>query len=80
MQTKLTLRLDDAIINKAKQFAKRTGKSLSQIVADFFEQIEKTKDINENEIPPITRSLHGILSETEVDEKDYFRYLEEKHL
>ena len=38
MQTKLTLRLDDWLIRKAKRFSKKTGKSVSKIVADYFEK------------------------------------------
>ena len=40
MQTKLTLRLDEHLIENAKVFAKQSGKSLSQMVADYFFQLE----------------------------------------
>ena len=30
-------------------------------------------------LPPITRSLVGMLSGTQADEDDYYAYLEEKH-
>ena len=36
MQTKLTLRLESELIEQAKEHAKQQGKSLSQIVADYF--------------------------------------------
>ncbi len=36
MQTKLTLRMDEELIRKAKRFSRKTGRSLSRIVADFF--------------------------------------------
>ncbi len=39
MQTKLTLRLDDRLIRKAKDFASKNGKSLSQVVGDYFAAI-----------------------------------------
>lgn len=35
-QTKLTLRLDADLISRAKASAAKQGKSLSQIVADYF--------------------------------------------
>ena len=41
MQTKLTLRLDDDLIEKAKSYAKGTGRSVSQMVADYFALLEK---------------------------------------
>jgi hypothetical protein len=40
MQTKLTLRLDKALVEKAKSYARRTGKSVFQMVADYFACLE----------------------------------------
>ena len=39
MQTKLTLRLEDSLIQQAKNYAKQHNKSLSQIVADYFHML-----------------------------------------
>ena len=36
MQTKLTLRLEDQLIEQAKSYAAHAGKSVSQIVSDYF--------------------------------------------
>ena len=41
MQNKLTLRIDEKLIAKAKAFAKSNGKSVSQIVADYFNLLDK---------------------------------------
>ena len=35
METKLTLRLEDKLIRKAKKLAKDRGKSVSRMVADY---------------------------------------------
>ena len=43
MGTKLTLRMDDNLIASAKEYSARTGKSVSRIVADFFEIIKNDK-------------------------------------
>jgi hypothetical protein len=40
MQTKLTLRLDDELINREKSYAKKSGKSVSQIVAAYFSLLD----------------------------------------
>ena len=40
MKTKLTLRLDDQLIRKAKDYSDRSGKSVSRLVADYFSLIE----------------------------------------
>ena len=39
MQTKLTLRLDDQLVKDAKQHARQTGKSLSQMVTEYFSAV-----------------------------------------
>ena len=39
MQTKLTLRLDDRLIRDAKHHARQSGKSLSQMVAEYFSAV-----------------------------------------
>ena len=46
MQTKLTLRLDAHLIAQAKARAQRQGKSLSQVVADYFAQFTSTTTPN----------------------------------
>ena len=77
MQNKLTLRLDESLIKRAKIYAKNNNKSLSQVVADYF-QLLTTKRTENTEIPIITQSLTGIIKG--VDEDDYKRHLEQKYL
>ena len=78
MQTKLTLRLEDSLIQQAKSYAKQHDKSLSQVVADYFQIL--TQQTRKSSISPITRSLIGILDSNNVDENDYKKHLEEKYL
>ncbi len=80
MQTKLTLRLEEDLIKQAKEYAANEGKSISKIVADFFSLLIRQNQTSESELPPVTRSLIGILSSSSVDESDYHHYLEEKYL
>ena len=80
MNTKLTLRLDESLIESAKKYSAKTGKPLSHIVADLFEIIKNEKLMEEPEFPPTVSSLRGILKGKDVDEKDYKKYLEEKYL
>lgn len=79
MQTKLTLRLDDSLIKRAKDHARKHGKSLSQIVSDYFVLLNENVGTVQTELPAITRSLKGALRRVGVDQDDYLRYLEEKH-
>lgn len=78
MNTKLTLRLDDRLIESAKRHSAASGRSISQLVADFFTLIDAgTGDV---EVTPRVRSLRGVLAGSNLDEPDYRRHLEEKYL
>jgi len=79
VNTKLTLRLDDQLISKAKRYSDRSGKSVSQLVADFFSAMDADADIPGTEISPRVRSLRGAFKGSTVTEEDYRRYLEEKY-
>ena len=80
MHTKLTLRLDTDLVQHAKSFAKKAGKSVSRIVADYFTVLERpAKRDHPMSWPPLVRSLKGSLRKTRVDEKDYRRHLEAKY-
>jgi len=79
MQTKLTLRMDGELIRKAKDYSEKTGKSLSQMVADYFDRLTVEKEERYEPSTPITRSLRGALRGAMVNEDDYRRHLEEKH-
>jgi len=80
MQTKLTLRLEDQLIEQAKSYAAQAGKSVSQIVAEYFKLLTSQKVKANSLSTPITQSLRGLLRESKLDEKDYKKYLEGKHL
>lgn len=93
MQAKLTLRMDEELVEQAKAHAQEQGKSLSKMVADYFrllmlvgsEAAEKpVKVVPENKLPPITASLVGILAHVEEyqersDKEIYHDYLQEKY-
>ena len=91
MKTKLTLRLDDAVIERAKAYAAARGTSVSGLVEDYFRLVasglhgdgghtpaEPAADWRAA-LPPITRSLVGLAEGVDVTEQDYKRYLEEKY-
>jgi len=74
------LRLTRTIINRAKSYARRNGKSVSQIVASYFSLLNAKPEKDTSEITPIVRSLKGSLKGVKVGKKDYHKYLEEKDL
>jgi len=79
MGDKLTLRIDEKLIVKAKRIAKRSGKSVSKMITDYFKILDE-KTLKESNLPPITKSLHGIIKKTNINEDDYKKYLEDKYL
>jgi hypothetical protein len=79
MNTKLTLRLDEDLIRRAKRYSRATGKPVSQLVADYFVALTGRDAGAAPPLPPLVRSLKGSLAGAAVDEKDYRRHLEEKH-
>lgn len=79
MQTKLTLRLEEQLIEQAKFYAAQAGKSVSQMVAEYFKLLTAQNLKPSSPVTPITQSLRGLLRESKLDEEDYKKYLEEKH-
>ncbi len=80
MNTKLTLRLDDELIRKAKAHARRVGKPVSQIVEEYFAVLTAPPGRGRAELTPRVRRLKGILRGADVDEETYRRHLEAKYL
>ena len=79
MITKLILRMDEEIVRKAKMEAKRRGKSVSQMIAEYIESIGLQQN-SEKDLPPTTASLVGILKGKKISEEDYKTHLREKYL
>ncbi len=78
MNTKLTLRMDETVISKAKGEARRRGKSVSKMVSEFFESLSP-RDHTLPILPPLTKSLVGVLKGGKVSEKDYIAHLRKKY-
>ena len=67
MQTKLTLRLEENLIEGAKAYAKSSGRSVSQIVADYFALLDsEMTGVNET-TTPIVLALRGALTKVDID-------------
>lgn len=81
MNTKLTLRLEESLIANAKEYAKKHGKSISQIVSDYFQAIRK-KSFKQRtrKLRPISSKLCGSLKGLKITERDYKEHLHRKYL
>ena len=57
MDTKLTLKLNQRIIEKAKEYASDKKMSLSRIVESYLQSLVSEKETNEFEISPFIKSI-----------------------
>lgn len=59
MNTKLTLTIEQKIIEKAKKYASENGRSLSDIIENYLKVITNEDVKSEIELTPIVKSLKG---------------------
>ncbi len=80
MVTKLTLRVEKAIIERAKSYAKNTGRSLSELIESYLETL--TDESTESELSPKVKNLVGSLKLPEDfnESKELRSAIEKKHL
>ena len=78
MDVKLTLKMDQNVINAMKQYAAQNDKSLSNLVEEFFKNMTAVGNKNEN-ISPLVKELSGIISEKDLENISYTDYLEKKY-
>lgn len=78
MQTRLTFRLDAQLVKDAKRHARQTGRSLSQMVAEYFSALP-SPEAAASELTPVVSRLKGSLAGTKVEMDDHRAYLEGKH-
>jgi len=60
MNTKLTLTIEQEVIDRAKGYAKEKKRSLSDIIESFLKLLTKEENKkNNNKLSPIVKSLNG---------------------
>jgi len=71
MTTKLTLTLDNKIIETAKIYAKKNEISLSKLVEFYLKSLSANVENQIENLPPITKELSGIakIETTKSDKK-----------
>lgn len=84
MDTKLTLKLDKDVIDKAKEYASAQKRSLSRMIESYLKTLINTEDSKNDddlEISPFVKSLQsGIKLPANFDyKKEYNDYLAEKY-
>ena len=82
METKLTLRLNDNVIERAKIYAKNQRISLSKMIESYLDSLTRERNSTEKiQITPLVESLSGVIDQSDnLDYKnDYSNYLSEKY-
>ena len=81
MNTKLTLTIEKSIIEQAKSYAKKRGRSLSDIIENYLKALTK-EEKTEEELSPLVKSLKGSFKAPKsFDYKDELsKALSEKYL
>lgn len=79
MDTKLTLKLDNSIIEQAKNYAKKKNTSLSKLIESYLGLLVDPKDTQE--VTPLVKSLSGVANlPKDFDyKKDYKKHLLNKY-
>jgi hemerythrin superfamily protein len=59
MNTKLTLTVERSVIENAKKYAKKNGRSISDIVENYLKVLTAKERATEKELSPLVKSLKG---------------------
>ena len=80
MNTKLTLTVEKSIIERAKIYAKSTGRSLSELIENYL--IKVTQEESTTELSPRLKKIVGIVNLPEDFNEDFElrNAMEKKHL
>ena len=80
--------MDEAVVERAKEFARRRGTSVSALVERFLDALADPSRPTAGRgiappprrpLPPVTARLAGLLRGAKVDRETYRRYLDEKY-
>jgi hypothetical protein len=82
MNTKLTLTIEQKIIEKAKKYANEKGRSLSDIIENYLKAITKEDTIEDIDLTPMVKSMKGTFKAPKnIDyKKELSKRLSEKYL
>lgn len=61
MDTKLTIKLDTGLINRAKRYARHRRTSLSRLIESYLDSVTKD-ETGDVEITPLVKSLSGVIN------------------
>ena len=79
MDSKLTLKLNESVIERAKQYAKENNVSLSRMIESYLQAVTVRKK-NKIIVSPLVESLTGVIElKNKNYRKDYTDFLSQKY-
>jgi len=69
MNTKLTLSLEKEVIEQAKSYAKKTGRSLSELVETYFKNLTEKEQTYDDIHPKVKKLIGRITLPPDFDEE-----------
>ncbi len=80
MTTKLTLTVEKDVIEKAKSYAKSTGRSLSDIIENYLESLIEENNSSKKLSPKLKKIVGSVKLPKNFDEKKELKnYYDNKH-
>ncbi len=80
MDSKLTLKLNESVIEQAKQFAKENNISLSRMIENYLMALTESKR-KKGKVSSLIKSLTGVVDLKNEDyRKNYTDFLSKKHM
>lgn len=81
MTSKLTLTVEKSVIEKAKSYAKKTGRSLSELIEKYLDTITSEENDDKELSPKMKKIVGAVTLPIDFDEeKELSSYFEKKHL
>jgi len=79
MDSKLTLKLNESVIERAKQYAKENNISLSRMIENYLQAVTIRQN-SKITVSPLVESLTGVIKLDKKDyRKDYTDFLSQKY-
>ena len=78
MTTKLTLSIDEEKVKKIKRFSKKKGRSVSKLIEDYIDAVDKKDQKEDLDITKIIGAFGKAPKNFDAD-KIKWEYLKEKH-
>ena len=76
---KLTLSVDEEVVEVAKRYAAQRGTSVSQLVEDYLRLVSRLAEPRTKPMPRILARWHGLLKGSGLDISDYREHLGRKY-